>query len=92
MFKWIKSLFTSENEAKEVEAQPASVEPIPHFHVERVVEYAVEKNGIELPDFDAMTKLQIDIWARNELDINLDRRRTKDRMIKEIHNHLNKEN
>ena len=45
-----------------------------------------------LPDFDAMTKLEIDIYARQNLSLNLDRRRTKDHMIEQINNHLSKEN
>lgn len=86
-FKRLISKWTKEVE-ESVEETPAPSAPVvPHFHVDRVI-----KPEVELPDFESMTKLQIDIWARNELDVNLDRRRTKERMIKEIHNHLNKEN
>lgn len=52
------------------------------------VEKQVEKN---LPTFEGLTKLEIDIWARKELGINIDRRRARDYMIEEIHNHLKKE-
>lgn len=50
-----------------------------------------EEPNRDLPDFDNMTKLEIDIWARNNLGIDLDRRRTKDYMIDQIHKHLEKE-
>lgn len=84
-FKRLISKWTAEESVEEIPAPSALV--VPHFHVDRVI-----SPEVELPDLESMTKLQIDIWARNELEINLDRRRTKDRMIKEIHNHLNKEN
>lgn len=47
--------------------------------------------GETLPNFDKMTKLDIDIWARDELGLKLDRRKTKEHMIEQIHNHINKE-
>ena len=50
-----------------------------------------EEPNHDLPDFDNMTKLEIDIWARNNLGIDLDRRRTKKYMIDQIHKHLEKE-
>ena len=88
MSNWFKRLISKWTAEESVEETPApSTHVVPHFHVDRVM-----KPEAELPDFESMTKLQIDIWARNELDVNLDRRRTKERMIKEIHNHLNKEN
>jgi hypothetical protein len=92
MFKWIKSLFASESVSVEVEApQPAPIVAPQHFHVDRANATKVKKSGVELPDFDAMTKLDIDIYARDKLKLKLDRRRTKENMIEEINNHINKE-
>lgn len=44
------------------------------------------------PDFDTMSKDELDVYARDTLDLNLDRRKTKKYMIEQIQNHLNKEN
>lgn len=93
MFKWIKSLFADKSVPVEVEApQPAPIAAPQHFHVDRANTIKVKKSGVELPDFNAMTKLDIDIYARDTLKLKLDRRRTKEHMIEEINNNLNKEN
>ena len=93
MFNWLKSLFTSKSASVEVEApQPAPIAAPQHFHVERANTVEVKKSSVELPDFDTMTKLDIDIYARDKLKLKLDRRRTKEHMIEEINNHVNKEN
>ena len=87
MFNWVKSLFTKETTVEEVKAvEPAPIAAPQHFHVER---RKVEKNT---PDFESMTKLEIDVYARQNLKLNLDRRRTKEHMIEQINNHINKEN
>jgi len=39
---------------------------------------------LPLPDFGKMSKLDIDIWARNEHGINLDRRYRKQTMIQQL--------
>jgi hypothetical protein len=56
-----------------------------------ILEVVAEKL-YDTPDFESMTKLEIDIWANKTLGIRLDRRRKREHMITEIHNHLNKEN
>jgi hypothetical protein len=83
MINWIKQVLgiTQPEPVKE------PTQEVPHFHIDR---HPVEKQ--ETPDFSNMSKLEIDIWARNELGINLDRQRTKDYMIKQIKTHLEKEN
>lgn len=55
------------------------VEPLDHYE-----EVAVEEAECTRPDFDAMTKREIDEWAKIELDIELDRRKNKENMLKEL--------
>lgn len=45
-------------------------------------------NENTVPDFTKMTKKEIDIWADENLGIQLDRRNTKDRMIADLKPHL----
>lgn len=57
---------------------------------ETVIETKVEKKAPEaetpsLPDFGSMTKLEMDVWARQEHGIKLDRRYTKENMVKEFY-------
>ena len=56
---------------------------------ERVEEVIEEKTGedISVPDFDAMTKREIDDWALG-LGIELDRRKSKKNMLKELEEKL----
>lgn len=96
MINWIKKVLGI--------AQPEPKQPaqeVPHFHVDRfphVRPFDEEETKASMlrtianTDFESMNKLEIDIWARNNLGINLDRRRTKDYMIKQIKSHLKKEN
>lgn len=99
MINWIKKVLGIAD--PESVKTPVQDEP-KHFHIDRhpVVRAFTEdekmaskerskRNG---KDFSKMSKLEIDIWARNELGINLDRRRTKDYMIEQIKTHLDKEN
>lgn len=62
---------------KEVNEEPPRPKPVP-----------ARKPKFDLPNFDNMTKLDIDIWARNEHGINLDRRFKKETMIKELKDKL----
>jgi hypothetical protein len=49
---------------------------------------AAPKKATKSVDLSAMTKTELDIYARNELDLKLDRRKTKDFMIEQIENHI----
>jgi len=80
MIGWIKRLFSSK-----------SVDVIEVQETTPTIELVSEKPD-NMPDFDSMTKLEIDIWASKTLGVRLDRRRKREHMITEIHNHLNKEN
>lgn len=98
MINWIKKVLGI---AKPEVTQLPQEEPR-HFHVDRhpVIraftkeesEASKERSKRNGKDFSKMSKLEIDIWARNKLGINLDRRRTKDYMIEQIQTHLDKEN
>ena len=44
----------------------------------------------EVVDFASMTKLQIEEWAKENLGIDLDRRKTKANLIEEVESQLNK--
>jgi len=52
------------------------------------IQTSVEK--VELPEvnFESMTKKQIDMWAEENLGIQLDRRHTKAKLIAEIKENL----
>ena len=84
MLKWIKALFGVEKVDEKIDEPQEAALP-KSFHVDRM---NVEEKST--PDFSKMTKLDIDIWARDELNLKLDRRRTKQHMIETIHDHLNK--
>lgn len=40
--------------------------------------------GDETPDFAAMSKLELEAWARDRHGVNLDRRRRKEALIEEV--------
>lgn len=89
MLQWIKSLFVHEK-SQTPEVKDHEERNVPKsFHVDRMDVESKEKK--ELPDFSSMTKLDIDIWARDEIGLKLDRRRTKQHMIETIQKHLDKE-
>ena len=48
----------------------------------------VVSQTVETPDFEKMTKAEIDEWATSNLGIYLDRRFTKVKMIAELKKHL----
>lgn len=89
-------------ETKEVSEAVEDVEsvvvPVEFTEVPKWEHKVVEEEKREWPDFSKMTKLQIDIWARDELGVNLDRRFKKQHMIEEIElirnslEHTNNEN
>jgi len=53
-----------------------------------VVETKNNKKIKTIPDFTSMTKKEIDIWADENIGIQLDRRHTKATMIEELQKHL----
>ena len=53
-----------------------------------VVETKNNKKIETTPDFTSMTKKEIDIWADENIGIQLDRRHTKATMIEELQKHL----
>ena len=64
---------------------------------EIIVEARAEKEAIKAsksvslgqrPDFDSMTKKEIDMWADENLGLSLDRRKTKADLIKQINENL----
>jgi len=68
-----------------VEEKPVSLniieEPV-EISVDSIIEDADDIN------FEAMTKLELEAWAREELDIELDRRKSKSKLISEIKENL----
>ena len=42
----------------------------------------------ESPDFESMTKEELELWAREHIDVELDRRKTKKSLIEEIQENL----
>jgi hypothetical protein len=53
-----------------------------------IVETKNSKKVKTTPDFMSMTKKEIDIWADENLGVQLDRRHTKSTMIEELKKHL----
>lgn len=47
-----------------------------------------KKQKREIVDLDAMTKEELEVWARKNLDIELDRRKTKKSLIEQINESL----
>ena len=93
---WVKKLFTDkvfDDIEEHFEEKEQAPEPAPKKEKKSRKKKAESKPSADksLPTFEGMTKLEIDIWARKELGVNIDRRRTREYMIEEIHNHLKKE-
>ena len=85
MLNWIKSLFSKKEDVKVEEKPKASPQPT-EFHIDRA--NITKKKSKALPDFNTMTKAQIDEWAKKNLGLNLDRRKKKDYMIEQIQTKL----
>jgi hypothetical protein len=88
-------------EAEKERIQIAVEEKVKDAVVETVTPITVEKTETSLiidtknnkkvetnPDFETMTKKEIDIWADENLGVQLDRRNTKATMIEELKKHL----
>ena len=68
MFGWIKSLFGIEKEVAQAVTE----------------ELKVEQEVAPQPDFESMTKKELEAWALEHLEMNVDRRRKKDFIIDAI--------
>ena len=75
MLQWFKKLLGIGHAKEAVKAD----EMPRHFHVDRQV-----TKKTELPDFSKYTKKEIDVWAKKNHKIDLDRRKTKINMINEL--------
>ena len=73
----------AKNEERDL-ANAVATSEIVSIAVGEEIQTSVEK--VELPevDFESMTKKQIDMWAEENLGIQLDRRHTKAKLIEEI--------
>lgn len=78
MLKWIKKLFTAKRDQETELGEVVQVPP--HFHVDRIT----TQNQVDIPDFTDQEKIDIDIWARENHGIKLDRRKSKNNMIDEL--------
>jgi len=79
--------------AVEEKVKDAVVETVTPITVEKtetslIVDTKNNKEVSDIVDFESMTKKQIDIWADENLGVQLDRRRTKTDMIKELKKHM----
>ena len=78
--------------AKKEPKEPVSLNVVeePVVVVEKPVEITVDSiiEDADDIDFEAMTKLELEAWAREELDIELDRRKSKSKLITEIKENL----
>ena len=77
----------ADNEAKDL-ANAVATSEIVSIAVGETVKTAEETVEIPEVDFESMTKKQIDMWAEENLGIQLDRRHTKAKLIKEIKENL----
>lgn len=77
----------ADNEAKDL-ANAVATSEIVSIAVGETVKTAEETVEIPEVDFESMTKKQIDMWAEENLGIQLDRRHTKAKLIEEIKENL----
>ena len=77
----------ADNEAKDL-ANAVATSEIVSIAVGETVKTAEDTVEIPEVDFESMTKKQIDMWAEENLGIQLDRRHTKAKLIKEIKENL----
>ena len=85
MLNWIKSLFVKKIDVKVEDKPKASPKPT-EFHIDRA--NMAKKKTKSLPDFNTMTKVELDEWAKKNLGLKLDRRKKKDYMIEQIQTKL----
>jgi hypothetical protein len=77
----------ADNEAKDL-ANAVATSEIVSIAVGETVKTAEETVEIPEVDFQSMTKKEIDMWAEENLGIQLDRRHTKAKLIEEIKENL----
>ncbi len=85
-----KQQITIAVEEKVKDAVVETVAPITIDKMETslIVDTKNDKKVSDTVDFESMTKKQIDVWADENLGVQLDRRRTKTDMIKELKKHM----
>jgi|TARA_B110000438_G_C15612644_1_gene562898 hypothetical protein len=76
------------HEEKDLENAIATSEIVSIAVGETIVEATEEPSIMPDVDFQSMTKKQIDMWAEENLGIQLDRRHTKAKLIEEIQEKL----
>lgn len=79
--------------AVEEKVKDAVVETVAPITIDKtetslIVDTKNDKKVSDTVDFESMTKKQIDVWADENLGVQLDRRRTKTDMIKELKKHM----
>ena len=77
----------ADNEAKDL-ANAVATSEIVSIAVGETVQTTEEPVETPEVDFESMTKKQIDMWAEENLGIQLDRRHTKAKLIEEIKENL----
>jgi hypothetical protein len=77
----------AKNEARDLENVIATSE-IVTIAVGETVSTTEEPTDLPEVDFESMTKKQIDMWAEENLGIQLDRRHTKAKLIAEVKENL----
>ena len=77
----------ADNEAKDL-ANAVATSEIVSIAVGEAVKTVEEQSEMPEVDFESMTKKQIDMWAEENLGIQLDRRHTKAKLIAEIKENL----
>mgnify|MGYP000884816573 CR=1 FL=1 len=77
----------ADNEARDL-ANTVATSEIVSIAVGETVKTVSEKTELPEVNFESMTKKQIDMWAEENLGIQLDRRHTKAKLIEEIKENL----
>jgi len=93
MIKWLKTIFSGPEKdysAEKIIMQDPLIQP-KERRVEEQPEQEVAKKPKKMPNFNKMTKSELDVWAEKTIGLKLDRRRRKDYMINQIKDHINKE-
>jgi len=88
MFGWIKSLFGFEKvEVQEPQVKTVAITESNQKDLPEKPKPAPKKKAApkpKQPDFNAMTKAELEAWAKKNLGIDVDRRRKKDFIIETI--------
>lgn len=92
MFKWLRNLFSPEF----AEAYNSAMHPESTIAMEKArrqsevgINVTEPKKEASLPDFNNMSKKELCIWAKENLNISVDKRRKKDYIIDQINKNLN---